>query len=386
MTLRRPPQWLISVRPTPLRPPSGRLTVAWFAMLAAVLGATAAMAAMGADGTGTVDARAASTPTVAVRNAWSRATAPGAPVGVAYFEIVNTGAGDELLGIESPAAARVEMHATTTVNGMMEMRATATVEIPAAGHVAFAPGGLHAMLMELKQPLVEGARIPLTLVFRHAGRVAVQAVVEGPGAMTAPPDAPTAGRARIGVPAAAAAAPPSATGAAYRLTVWPPHAATPGFALVDAAGRSRTLADYRGRVVVLFFGFVHCPDVCPAELFKLGLVMKQLGPAAAHVQVLFVTLDPDRDTREVLKSYVTAFDPGFVGLTGSTAQIERAAGSFFVDYARVPAGTDYTIDHSTSTFVVDRAGRLRLVGTATAGVGDYSHDLALLIAEQAPRG
>jgi protein SCO1/2 len=247
------------------------------------------------------------------------------------------------------------------------------------------------MLMEMKQPLVEGARIPLTLVFRHAGRVAVQAVVQGPGAMTAPPDAPvapTAGRARVGVgvPGAAAAVSPAATGAAYRLTVWPPHAATPGFTLMDTTGRSRTLADYRGRVVVLFFGFVHCPDVCPAELFKLGLVMQQLGPAAARVQVLFVTLDPARDTREVLKGYVTAFDPRFVGLTGSTAQIERAAGSFFVEYARVPAGADYTIDHSTSTFIVDGAGRLRLVGAAAAGVGDYSHDLALLIAEQGPRG
>ncbi len=169
--------------------------------------------------------------------------------------------------------------------------------------------------------------------------------------------------------------------AGYRLTVWPPHAATPDFALVDADGRARTLADYRGQVVVLFFGFVHCPDVCPAELFKLALVMKQLGSAATHVQVLFVTLDPVRDTRKVLKEYVTAFDPRFVGLTGTNAQIDRAAANFYVEYAKVPTGAGYTIDHSTSTFVLDTAGRLRLVGTTGAAVADYAHDLKRLAAE-----
>jgi protein SCO1/2 len=184
-------------------------------------------------------------------------------------------------------------------------------------------------------------------------------------------------------PAAVPAAPASAagSGAAFRLTPWPAHAATPDFALVDADGRTRTLEDYRGRVVLLFFGFVRCPDVCPAELFKLALVMKQLGPAAAQVQVLFVTLDPARDTRAVLKRYVTAFDRRFDGLTGSAAAIDRAAANFYVVYARVPTGTDYTIDHSASTFVIDRAGRLRLIGPSTAAVADYAHDLALLVAE-----
>ncbi len=182
-----------------------------------------------------------------------------------------------------------------------------------------------------------------------------------------------------------AAAPPApaeaAAGAAFRLTPWPPGAVTPDFALIDADGRSRTLEDYRGRVVVLFFGFVRCPDVCPAELFKLGLVMQQLGPAAADVQVLFVTLDPARDTRKVLKEYVRAFDSRFVGLTGSGPQIDRAAANFYVVYARVPMGKDYTIDHSASTFVIDRSGRLRLIAPPTATVADYAHDLKLLVAE-----
>jgi len=313
-----------------------------------------------------------------VLNAWSRATAPGAAVGVVYFEVVNTGAADELSAIESPVAQSVAMHATTTVGGMMEMRPIASVAIPAAGRVVFGPGGLHAMLMELKQPLEVGDRVPLTLVFAHAGRVAAQAVVLGSGAMSAAaatqaqstPDAevsPSMAQAR------------SASG--YRLTAWPAHAQTPDFTLVDAAGHPRTLKDFRGRVVVIFFGFVHCPDACPAELFKLSLVMQQLGPQAEQVQVLFITLDPARDTRKVLKGYVTAFDSRFAGLTGSAAQIDQAARNFYVVYARVGSGADYTIDHSTSTFLIDATGRLRLIGATTTSVADYAHDLALLATE-----
>jgi protein SCO1/2 len=300
---------------------------------------------------------------LAVSGAWSRATAPGASVGVAYFAVANSGAADELVAIESPVCEHVEMHATSMANGMMQMRRTESVSIPAGGRVVFEPSGLHAMLLGLKAPLRAGQRVPLTLIFRHAGRVPVAARVQGVESEGPPPEA--------------AAASPSA---AYKLSVWPPRIESPDFELVDPAGRVRRLTDYRGRIVVLFFGFVHCPDVCPAELFKLSLAMKKLGPLSGRVQVLFVSLDPARDTRKVLKTYVAAFDPRFVGLTGTTAQIDAAAASFFVEYARVGAGADYTIDHSTSTFVLDAAGRLRLVGAANAGVDDYAHDLAALAA------
>src|SRR5580693_2070088 len=100
----------------------------------------------------------------------------------------------------------------------------------------------------------------------------------------------------------------AATPADYRLAVWPPHAASPQFNLVGLDGAPRSLADYRGRLVVVFFGFVQCPDACPAELFKLALALKQLGKAGDRVQVLFITLDPERDTPAVLESYVAAFD------------------------------------------------------------------------------
>jgi protein SCO1/2 len=177
---------------------------------------------------------------------------------------------------------------------------------------------------------------------------------------------------------------PSAVSAAdYRMAVWPPHAESPRFNLTDADGGPRSLADFRGRVVVVFFGFVHCPDACPTELFKLALVMKKLGALRDRIEVLFITLDPQRDTPAVLKSYVSAFDPRFVALTGTTAQIDAAAASFFVQYARVGTGADYTVDHSTATYVIDVAGRLRLVGGMKTTTADYAHDLRALAAEVA---
>jgi protein SCO1/2 len=165
----------------------------------------------------------------------------------------------------------------------------------------------------------------------------------------------------------------------FRLPAWPPGAASPDFKLVDFDGKPRTLADYRGRVVVLFFGFVHCPDACPAELLKFSLAMKRMGAASKQVQVVFVTLDPDRDTPVVLKKYVRAFDPRFIALTGTHAQIDQAATSFFVQYAKVSIGDDYTVDHSTGTFVLDSSGRLRLLGTLQTSVNDLVHDLGLLL-------
>ena len=167
----------------------------------------------------------------------------------------------------------------------------------------------------------------------------------------------------------------------HRLAVWPKGANAPAFNLVDVQGVPRTLRDYRGHVVVIFFGFLNCPDACPAELFKLTLVMKRLGQVAAHVQVLFITLDPERDTPVLLKRYVSAFDPRFVGLTGTTAQVDQAASSFNVQYARVPLGNDYTIDHSTGIFVLDGTGRLRLVGAADSPAADFVHDIIALAAE-----
>lgn len=165
----------------------------------------------------------------------------------------------------------------------------------------------------------------------------------------------------------------------FRLDVLPPRPVSSDFHLVDFDGHPRSLADYRGQVVVIFFGYVHCPDACPAELFKLAQVMKQLGPASAHVQVLLITLDPKRDTLPILKSYVTEFDPRFVGLSGTEAQIDEAAASFYVAHAKVELADDYAaIDHSTETYVLDALGRRRLVGSMSTSIDDFAHDIEIL--------
>lgn len=116
---------------------------------------------------------------VQVLNAWSRATAPGASVGVAYFEIVNSGAADALIGMESPVAERAEMHSTSMNGAVMQMRPVASVQVPAGARILFEPGGLHAMLIDLKQPLQQGQRFALTLLFERAGRIRVEVLVRG---------------------------------------------------------------------------------------------------------------------------------------------------------------------------------------------------------------
>ena len=164
----------------------------------------------------------------------------------------------------------------------------------------------------------------------------------------------------------------------FRLAVLSQDSASPDFQLTDFDGRLRSLRDYRGRVAVIFFGFTRCPNACPTELFKLAQVMKTLGPASARVQVLFVTLDPERDTPQLLKSYVTAFDPRFVGLTGTPEQIDRVANSYHVMHVKESIGNDYTIGHSTGTHVIDAQGRRRLIGPLDASVEDFVHDLRQL--------
>ena len=135
-----------------------------------------------------------------------------------------------------------------------------------------------------------------------------------------------------------------------------------GFALTDHTGKLRTLADFRGKVAVVFFGYTHCPDVCPTTLVELKQVMQVLGPEADKVQVLFITLDPERDTQQVLAQYVPAFDPRFIGLYADTATTLKTAKDYKVFYEK-RAGTapgSYTIDHTAASYAYDPQGRLRL--------------------------
>ncbi|MEO8485263.1 MAG: SCO family protein [Betaproteobacteria bacterium] len=153
------------------------------------------------------------------------------------------------------------------------------------------------------------------------------------------------------------------------------------FTLADPGGATRTLADYRGKAVVLFFGYTQCPDVCPTTLAALAETMKALGTDADRVQVLFVTVDPDRDTAELLKEYVPAFDPRFVGLRGDAAALEAVAKEFKVIYQKVPGATPstYTVDHSAGMFVFDPTGRLRVYESHGQGPDALAHDLRELL-------
>jgi protein SCO1/2 len=153
------------------------------------------------------------------------------------------------------------------------------------------------------------------------------------------------------------------------------------FRLTDHHGQTRTLADYRGKAVVLFFGYTQCPDVCPTTLAELAEAMKRLGPDADRVQVLFVTVDPERDTPELLAQYVPAFNPSFIGLSGDADATARTAREFRVIYQKQPGREPgaYSMDHSAGTFVFDPQGRLRLYVGYGQGPDVFTHDIAELL-------
>jgi protein SCO1 len=137
----------------------------------------------------------------------------------------------------------------------------------------------------------------------------------------------------------------------------------PDFRLTDHNGTPRSLADFRGKVVALFFGYTHCPDVCPTTLSDMARALQILGPDAPRVQVLFVTLDPKRDTPELLREYVPAFNPTFLGLRGDAAATAKVTKDFKIYAAERPGKTpeSYTVDHSAQSLVFDAKGRLRLM-------------------------
>lgn len=153
------------------------------------------------------------------------------------------------------------------------------------------------------------------------------------------------------------------------------------FQLTDHMGKSRRLADFRGKVVVLFFGYTHCPDVCPTTLAELASAMKRLGGDAQRVQVLFATVDPERDTPQLLAQYVPAFHPDFLGLTGDAEALARTAKEFRIMFQKQPGKSpgSYTVDHSAGTYLFDPAGKLRLYVSYGQGAGVFAHDIRALL-------
>jgi protein SCO1/2 len=151
-------------------------------------------------------------------------------------------------------------------------------------------------------------------------------------------------------------------------------------ALDDHNGKARTLADFKGKVVVLFFGFTQCPDVCPTTLAEMAKIVKELGPDGDKVQVLFVSVDPERDTKELLKQYVTTFNPSFLGLVGDAAATTRTTKEFKVYVQKQPTKNGgYSVDHSAGTFILDSKGNLRLFAQPNAGAAALVGDIRTLL-------
>lgn len=151
-----------------------------------------------------------------------------------------------------------------------------------------------------------------------------------------------------------------------------------GFDLPDTSGKRRTLADFKGKVVMVFFGYTHCPDVCPTTLANMAQAVRKLGADSARVQGIFITVDPERDTPGVLARYVAAFEPSFIGLRGTAEEVAQTAKEFKVfsqlDRKRDDGGR-YAVAHTSAIYVIDRSGRIRLL------VSDGGNDTVALVAD-----
>lgn len=155
------------------------------------------------------------------------------------------------------------------------------------------------------------------------------------------------------------------------------------FRLTDHNGKTRSLADFRGQIVALFFGYTHCPDVCPTTLSDFAMAIRELGEDGKKVQVLFVTVDPERDTPELLAKYVPSFNPTFLGMSTDPVTLAELAKEFKVVYQKntTQGPTDYLIDHSAGTYVFDSQGRLRLLIAYGTGPAAIAQDLRTLLSQ-----
>ena len=175
---------------------------------------------------------------------------------------------------------------------------------------------------------------------------------------------------------------PDATRAeAMRAGVFEPAQDAPEFTLRGSDGTDVTLTRYRGKVVLLFFGFTYCAAVCPTTLATLAQARESLGEDADSVQVIFVTVDPARDDAAHMHAYLAAFDSGFIGATGEAETLAAVRDQYGVTAVRRGAGADYAMDHTSSIFLIDRAGKLRGMMPYGHEPGDFVHDIELLLAD-----
>ena len=157
-----------------------------------------------------------------------------------------------------------------------------------------------------------------------------------------------------------------------------------GFELPDFDGKTRRLSDFAGKLTVVFFGYTQCPDACPTTLAELAGILKTLGPDAARVQVVFITVDPARDTPALLKNYVANFRPDFLALRGDEARTQQVIHDFKLVVEKVPGKTpdSYTIDHTAGTYLFDTHGRIRLFASQSLGPALLTNDMKALLAEK----
>jgi protein SCO1/2 len=151
------------------------------------------------------------------------------------------------------------------------------------------------------------------------------------------------------------------------------------FELMSHNGEITTTDEFKGSVVALFFGFTHCPDICPTSMQELKLIKKNLGPLAENFQVLFITLDPERDNQNLLKQYVPSFDESFIGLTGTEDQITKIASQYKIFHKKVGEGQAYTIDHSSAIYVLDKNGLIKVRYPYGSDVKGMTKDIKYLI-------
>jgi protein SCO1/2 len=172
---------------------------------------------------------------------------------------------------------------------------------------------------------------------------------------------------------------PAAEVEALKAGVFNPAREAPDFSVLGSDGTALTLRHYRGKVVVLGFGYTHCPNVCPVTLAVLALAHRQLGALGSQVQVLYLTVDPERDSAERLKQYLASFDPSFVGGTGTARQMAEVCKSYGVTAEKLGTGKDYAIAHSSFVYLITREGKLRALMPFGHKADDYVHDISMLL-------
>lgn len=281
-----------------------------------------------------------------VSGAWAR---PAEEMSAAYLEITNNGhSPQQLVGIDTSAAKSAEIHETTMDGDVMQMRPVAEVEIPAGETLQLEPGSYHVMLMGLTAPLAAGDTIRLTLTFDSGVRLETEAVVSMEPVAKA--DALTTAALRADA------------ADVFVGDVTNPPVAVQDFSAPSTRPNVNALSDLNGRWRLIFFGYMHCPDFCPLTLVDYKNAKAAMGESAQGVEFVFVSVDADRDTIDLMQPYLAHFDSEFVGFSASDkilARIQPDYGFYYERRLDSEPEAVYTIDHSTRSYLLDREGVLR---------------------------